>query len=247
MLEAQRVFVVVPAYNEAARIREVLVTMPSFVDGIIVVDDASLDATAREAHAASAARLVEIITLPTNGGVGAAIVRGYREALALGADVVAVMAGDGQMDPNDLHAVVAPIVQARADYVKGNRLRHPEVWRSMPTERLLGSLVLSTLTAISIGQPLGDSQCGYTAIARPLLLRLDLSALWPRYGYPNDLLGAVRAAGGRILEVTVRPVYRGEQSGMRVWHAALIVLLIGRVTWRRVAVGHAASRATPHH
>ncbi len=244
MIAGKRVCVVVPAQNEEARIGEVIATMPSFVDSVLVIDDGSVDETAKVACAAPSERSVRVVRHRANRGVGAAIARGYREALLEGADIVAVMAGDGQMDPRDLRAVVEPIVQARADYVTGNRLRHPDVWRAMPKDRLIGSLVLSALTALSVGQRLGDSQCGYTAIGRACLARLDLDALWPRYGYPNDLRGAVSSVGARIEEVTVRPVYRGEASGMRAWHAGLILLLIARVAWRRFFARNAEGRAT---
>lgn len=130
--------------------------------------------------------------------------------------------------------MVEPVAQGVADYVKGNRLRHPEVKRVMPTARYWGSLVLSKLTSWAVGQPVEDSQCGYTAIGREVLLQLDLDAIWPRFGYPNDLLAAILRLGGRVTEVTVRPVYRGEQSHLRAHHVSLILYLIVRARWRRL-------------
>src|SRR5262245_11002895 len=100
-----RVAVVIPAFNEELAITDAIATVPAFVDAVIVVDDASTDATAERAAAAAAARGGERVVLVTharNRGVGAAIVTGYRRAMALGCDVAAVMAGDGQMDPRDL-------------------------------------------------------------------------------------------------------------------------------------------------
>jgi glycosyltransferase involved in cell wall biosynthesis len=210
--------------------------MPAFVDDILVVDDHSRDATALEAARPRDAR-VEVIRHPENRGVGAAIVTGYRRARALGADVVAVMAGDGQMDPDDLARVALPVARAEADYVKGDRLSHPAVLRTMPPARLAGTAALAWLTRHAAGLPrLSDSQCGYTAISARALDALggDLDALWPRYGYPNDLLGALARRRLRIGEVTVRPVYRGEASGLRPWHLATIGYVIGRVAYRRM-------------
>lgn len=210
--------------------------MPGFVDHVIVVDDASGDATSREARGAGDPR-VEVIRHPDNRGVGAAIVTGYQRARALGADIAAVMAGDGQMDPEDLDRVTRPIVRGHADYVKGNRLAHPDVWRDMPPARLAGTATLAWLTRVAAGLPsLSDSQCGYTAISADAIdaLGADLDALWPRYGYPNDLLGAIARRGLRLHEVTVRPVYRGEASGLRAYHLATIGYLIGRIAYRRL-------------
>jgi len=249
MRGGKRVVTVVPALDEGPWIEEVLATTPAFVDAVIVVDDASEDDTVARAKAFVGPTQVEVLRHPSNRGVGAAIVTGYRRALALGADIVVVMAGDGQMDPTDLERVIEPIVQGHADYVKGNRLHHAEVRRSMPKDRYFGSLVLSRLTAWSIGVPVQDSQCGYTAIGRALLLRLDLDAVWPRFGYPNDLLAAIARGGGRIAEVQVRPVYRGEQSHLRAYHVGIILYLIGRAALRRVASraknGGAHARTNP--
>src|SRR5690349_17239896 len=129
MFRALRVAVVVPAYNEHANIADTVGGIPDWVDAIIVVDDASRDDTAA---AVPTAPRVTIVRHDENRGVGAAIMTGYRRALAAGADVAVVMAGDGQMDPRDLPELLAPIADGRADYVKGNRFLHPSVWREMP-------------------------------------------------------------------------------------------------------------------
>jgi len=229
---------VVPARDESRFIGETVRGMPAWVDAIVVVDDGSRDATAR--IALEQGRRVHVVCHTSARGVGAAIAAGYRRALTLGADVVAVMAGDGQMHPDDLEAVVVPILERRADYTKGNRLDHPDVVRSMPPQRLAASVVLSRLTALAVGLPgLRDSQSGYTAISRGAIEALDLDAIWPSYGYPNDLLGALARAGQRCVDVVVRPVYRGEASGLRPWHLAVIGYLLGRAYLRRVTIAAA--------
>jgi glycosyltransferase involved in cell wall biosynthesis len=230
---------VIPARDEAAWIAETVGSVPAFVDHVLVVDDASRDRTAEIARAAGDERL-EILAHARNLGVGAAIASGYRRARALGADAVAVMAGDGQMDPRDLPRVLAPVALGRADYVKGDRLRHPEVWRTMPLARLAGTAVLAALTRRAAGlDTLSDSQCGYTAISARAIEAIDLDALWPRYGYPNDLIVAIAAAGLTIQEVPVRPVYRGEASGLRPRHVLTILMVLARSARRaRAAVPH---------
>lgn len=203
MFRQLRVAVVVPAFNESAKIAETIAGVPDFVDHVIVVDDASSDDTAaRAAHASEVVRHAE------NRGVGGAIATGYRRALALGADVAVVMAGDGQMDPRDLPSLLAPIADGTADYVKGNRFRHPAVWTEMPPARILGNVLLSAATRVTSGyRHVFDSQCGYTAIHRRALARLALDELWTRYGYPNDLLSRLHVAGARVVDVPVRPIY----------------------------------------
>jgi dolichol-phosphate mannosyltransferase len=226
VLEAKRIAVVIPAYCEARLISRTLLTLPSFVDAIYVVDDGSPDTTASVAAAVADERL-RVIRHDTNQGVGAAIVTGYREAAAEQADVIAVMAGDAQMDPADLRAVLAPVVAGQADYVKGNRfLSHAR--RNMPLGRRVAGKALAAATRLASGLNVDDCQCGYTAISRHAVRTLPLAELWPRFGYPNDLLLLLAQHGLRVGEVEVRPVYRDEQSGVRPWHALLILGLIAR-------------------
>ena len=226
MWRGSKIAVVIPAYCEQDLIGQVIRTAPAFVDELFVIDDASSDHTCAVASGCNDGR-VRVVRHRSNRGVGAAIVTGYRSALAAGADVIAVMAGDAQMDPADLERVITPVVRGEADYVKGNRLEHPR-WRDMPAARRVAGAWLAKLTSFAIGVPIGDSQCGYTAFAAEAVGRLPLDELWPRFGYPNDLLGLVAAAGLRVAEVPVRPVYTGERSGVRPWHAAVVAAVVLR-------------------
>jgi glycosyltransferase involved in cell wall biosynthesis len=207
MYRQLRVAVVIPAFNEERAVAAAVESVPEFVDRIVVVDDASTDATSANARDAGDATAM-IVRHAENRGVGAAIVTGYRAALADRCDVVAVMAGDGQMDPADLPALLDPIADDVADYVKGNRFMHPEVWTAMPPSRIVGNLVLSAATRVTSGyRHVFDSQCGYTAIHARALRAIDLDGLFPRYGYPNDLLSRLHVAAMRVVDVPVRPIY----------------------------------------
>lgn len=207
MYKGLRVAVVIPAFNEELAVARVVRGVPGFVDHVLVVDDASRDDTFRQA-ARSKRRTLEVLRHPDNRGVGAAIRTGYRRALELGADVATVMAGDGQMDPADLPRLLDPIAAGTAEYAKGNRFADGSVWRVMPPARIVGNVVLSLATRITSGyHRLFDSQCGYTAASRRALESVDLEALFPRYGYPNDLLARLSGAGMRVVDVPVRPVY----------------------------------------
>lgn len=212
MYRGRSVAVVMPAYNEARLIDDAVASVPSFVDQVYVVDDCSSDRTAQVLSARTQPNLT-VLTHTENRGVGAAIASGYRAAYAAGHEIVAVMAGDGQMDPADLPRLLDPLVERRADYVKGNRFRHREVWRSMPPARIVGNILLSVLTRFASGYRLFDSQCGYTAISRAAIAALD-GRLFPRYGYLNDTLVRLKLAGARVAEVCVRPIYGSETSGI---------------------------------
>ncbi|MBX3211130.1 MAG: glycosyltransferase family 2 protein [Labilithrix sp.] len=235
MLNDRAVVVVVPAYQEEAHVGRVVATMPGFVDHVVVVDDASVDRTGDVARAAGDSR-VRVVRHPARRGVGAAIATGYAEALGLttgDADAVAVMAGDGQMAPEDLARVVEPIVTGEVDYVKGDRFGEPGVRGAMGLPRWIGGQVFSRLTALAVGQPISDSQCGFTAISRRAITLLDLPGLWPSFGYPNDLLGQLGALGARIAEVPVQPIYGSEISKLRLRHLPPIFFLIARAAMRR--------------
>ena len=212
-----RIAVVIPAWNEAVLIDKTLSLIPNVVAHIVVVDDASTDETCAKVDAVQDAR-VELVRHAMNRGVGAAIATGYRRAFEAGAQVAVVMGADAQMDPDDLETLLAPILSGDADYTKGDRLSHPDVLWRMPLGRWVGNQALSQLTRVATGLPVADSQCGYTAIGRDAWQSLGLDELWPRYGYPNDLLSRAAVAKLRVCDVTVTPIYAGEVSGIRPRH-----------------------------
>jgi glycosyltransferase involved in cell wall biosynthesis len=213
---------VVPAFDEARLIADTVRSIPGYVDDVVVVDDGSTDATSERARAVGDGR-VRVIRHEENRGVGAALVSGYAAAFAAGADAVAVMAGDGQMDPRDLPALLSPVLSGQADYAKGDRLADPELRARMPLLRRLGNRGLSLLTRWCLGASLSDSQCGYTVLSRRAHERARLEALWPGYGYPNDMLGRVLSAGLRVVDIPVRAIYGTEVSGVGLRHALFVV------------------------
>jgi len=240
MFEGRRVIVVVPAHNEEKLIGQVLGTMPAFVDRIVVVDDASTDGTA-DSLGEAGRRMgdrVRVVRHEKNGGVGAAIITGYRAALEEGREqaLIAVMAGDAQMDPADLPRLLMPLAKDQADYTKGNRLFTGEAWKIIPRHRYLGNAVLSFLTKIASGYwHVADSQSGYTAVTAEALSLLQLHRLYPRYGFPNHLLVELNNYDFRVRDVPIRPVYNvGEVSGIRLHRVipTLSWLLVKCYFWR---------------
>jgi len=241
MFEGRWVAVVVPAHNEEKLISRVLETMPPLVDRIVVVDDVSADRTfdiltaARERFGCR----LHVIRHERNLGVGGAIVTGYKavmEEKPPSNALVAVMAGDAQMDPEDLPKILAPLVKDEADYVKGNRLFTGEAWRIIPRHRYLGNAVLSFLTKVASGYwHVADSQSGYTAITIDALRVLQLDRLYKRYGFPNHLLVELNNYNFRVRDVPIRPVYNiGEVSGMSLPRVVptLSWLLVKCYFWR---------------
>jgi glycosyltransferase involved in cell wall biosynthesis len=216
-----RVGVVVPAYNEERQIESVLATMPEFVDRIFVVDDCSKDKTSEVTKhwARRHGHRVKLIRQEVNGGVGKAITTGYKAALEEDMEVVAVMAGDGQMDPKELPLILEPVADGKADYSKGNRLTSGVAWEKTPKIRYLGNAFLSLLTKIASGYwHIADTQSGYTAISAEALKAINLDDVYASYGYPNDMLVRLNIRNFRVADVHITPRYGiGERSSMKVW------------------------------
>jgi glycosyltransferase involved in cell wall biosynthesis len=226
MLEGKTVAVVVPALDEAPLIEATLQGIPEFVDRVFVVDDGSTDETGELARTFGDQR-VEVIRHERTRGVGAAIVTGYRRALAERMDATAVMAGDNQMDPDELESLVQPVVRGQVDYAKANRLFTGSAWELIPRSRYVGNAILSFLTKIASGYwHVADSQAGYTVIGLPILRQLDLDRIYTSYGFPNDMLVHLNVWNARVRDFPSRPIYGvGERSGIKIRR------VVPRISW----------------
>jgi glycosyltransferase involved in cell wall biosynthesis len=217
---AARIGVVIPSYRVTQHILGVLAAIGPEVARIYVVDDGCPDGSGALVEAHSQDSRVRVVRRAENGGVGAAVITGYRAALADACDVIVKIDGDGQMNPRLLPRFVRPILEGRADYTKGNRFFDPEDVRAMPPVRLFGNAVLSFMTKLSSGYwTLFDPTNGYTAIHAKLLKHLPLERIAPRYFFESDMLfrlGTVRAV---VLDIPMTAIYAGEMSHLRIGHA----------------------------
>jgi len=232
--------VVVPAYNEEKLISKVVETVPEYVDKIVVVDDCSTDNTRdvlQNLQSQFPDRLL-LIAHAENQGVGGAISTGYMWCRDHNIDIAAVMAGDAQMDPDDLPALLEPLLNDEYDYAKGNRLFSGDAWKLIPKTRYLGNAAMSLLTKIASGYwQVADSQCGYTAINKKALQAIDWAKMYKRYGQPNDLLVRLNIYNFRVCDVPIRPIYNiGEKSGIKPIRMIprLSFLLLRLFIWRMV-------------
>jgi hypothetical protein len=163
--------IVIPAYNEAAHIAQVLGALPTDISGLplhaIVVDDGSTDDTIERARAAGAAA----VHLPLNRGQGAALRTGYRLALATGARIVVTMDADGQHRPSELPRLVDPILAGEADVVNGSRV----LGAADPSHaaRKLGIKVFAWLLSVLTASRVTDPACGYRAVRTEALRGLE--------------------------------------------------------------------------
>ncbi len=252
MYREHSVGVVVPAYNEEGFVGDVIDTIPEFVDRVYVVDDCSTDGTWEEIQTHATRwntnteqaladggtqfdRRVVPIQHDENRGVGGAIKTGYQHARSDEIEITTVVGGDGQMDPDLLDRLLDPIVDGRAEYVKGNRLIHPEHREEMPTFRLVGNAILSLLTKIASGYwSIGDPQNGYTAISLHALETVDIDEMYEYYGYCNDLLVKLNAAELRVTDVPVPSRYADEESHISYpeYIPRVSIMLLSNFLWR---------------
>jgi glycosyltransferase involved in cell wall biosynthesis len=229
--------VVVPAHNEERLITKVIDTMPDFVDHIFIVDDASSDATAERARASGSER-TEVIRLEENQGVGGAILTGHQRAIDIGADISVVMAGDAQMDPAFLGALLDPIVLHGYGFAKANRFFSSDSFHGMPLLRVLGNIMLSFLTKLASGYwHLFDPQNGYTATTTDALRRLNFDRIAKRYEFENDMLINLNILDVRATDVPIPAVYGEEVSGIKLRRVvpAISFLLVRGFTRRIVS------------
>ncbi len=211
----RKIAVIIPAYRAAHSLPAVLGSIPAFIDHIVVVDDGSGDRTADAARAFPDPR-VTLVVHEANQGVGGAVLSGYARAHELGCAVFVKMDADGQMKPEHLPELLAPILEGRADYAKGNRFAHADRLQAMPLLRRLGNTIHSYMTKFATGHwHIFDATNGYTAITAETYRKLEHDYLAKGYFFETSMLFELNVAEARIVDVDIPAVYEGEQSHIR--------------------------------
>lgn len=200
--------ILIPCLNEEKTIATVISKIPANFDGItavdvIVVDDGSTDATAK--LAARAGALVK--SHPHNLGLGVAFRTGIETALECGADVILNMDGDGQFDPEDIHQLIAPVVEGRVDFVTASRFKDRALVPVMPPIKLWGNRRIAWLVSVLVGERFCDVSCGFRAYSREAVMHLTLMG---RYTYTQETFLEMAFRGFRILEIPTK--VRGERE-----------------------------------
>jgi glycosyltransferase involved in cell wall biosynthesis len=209
--------VVIPCYRTSRQILDVLSRIDANVARIYVVDDACPEGTGDLVEASRPDDRVRVLRHERNRGVGAAMVTGYRAALADGAQIVVKIDGDGQMDPAQLSRLVAPIAMGAADYAKGNRFYDFALLQDMPRVRLLGNALLSLVNKISSGYwNVMDPTNGYTAIHRAALEALPLGKIDSGYFFESDMLFRLYTVRAVVRDVPLPARYADESSNLRI-------------------------------
>ena len=206
-LASGRVLVIIPALNEEASLPHTLddLARAGLSHDVLVVDDGSRDATADVARAHG----VRVVPHPFNLGVGGALQTGFRWAVTHGYDVGVQFDADGQHDPKDLPALIAPVLDGRGDVAIGSRYVAASGYRA-PLSRRLGMMLFSALVGVALRQRITDTTSGFRAYGRRVMEVCQHD--FPRDFPDAPLLIALARRGFRLLEVpvTMRERARGK-------------------------------------
>jgi glycosyltransferase involved in cell wall biosynthesis len=227
---------VVPALNEEANVGRVIEELRAFDPGmeIVVVDDASVDATAAVAEALGA----HVVRLPFNLGIGGAVQTGYRYAFEHGFDVAVQVDGDGQHDPAQLSVILEPLLDGQADVVVGSRFAGDGEYRSTRVRRI-GIRIFARIVSAVVGQRVTDTTSGFRANNRRAIALF--AADYP-HDYP-EVEATVMSVKHKLRLVEV-PVAMRERGGGRssitaarsVYYMAKVLLAIFVGLFRRYVV-----------
>ena len=217
-LSKYHIAIVIPCYRVEKQINEVIAALPRYLKHIIVVDDASPDATAEVVRkSAQQDRRILLICHEKNQGVGGAMITGFRKALELGAQIIVKVYGDGQMDTAYLPELLTPLIEARADYTKGNRFRDFRALQTMPLIRRLGNMALTFLTKAATGYwNLFDPTNGFVAIRSHVLSQLPLDQIDRRFFFETSMLANLYLIGAVVKDVPIPARYQGEVSNLSI-------------------------------
>ena len=201
-----RIDALVPAYNEAARIGDVVKGLAPFARTVLVVDDGSIDGTGERARAAGA----DVLALTRNEGKGTAIRAGLARLLAGDCTHVLLIDGDMQHLPSELPLLASAVERTGADLVIGERRFERD---AMPAARYHANRIGSRVLSWFIGTPLRDTQCGFRLLAAETARELPLKGRG--YDIETEMLVKVARRGGRIEAVPVTAVYHDGRSKLR--------------------------------
>jgi glycosyltransferase involved in cell wall biosynthesis len=193
--------IIIFAFNEEKSIGAVIDRLPTTITGIdhidiIVVDDGSTDRT----RAIALARGAQVVSHPTNKGLGAAFATGIDAGLLGEADIIVSLDGDGQHPPEEIPRLLAPLLQGRAEFVTASRFGDPALVPEMPALKRFGNWLMARITGLACGRTFTDAACGFRAYSRDAALHMTI---FGGHTYTQETLVDLARRGTAIAEVPV--------------------------------------------
>jgi len=200
MIHGNKIVVVMPAYNAEKTVRRTWEELPhDLVDEVVVVDDASSDATVKVARDLG----INVIVHSENTGYGANQKTCYGEALRLGADVVVMIHPDYQYSPRLVTAMASMIVSGHYDVVLGSRILGGQAIRGgMPVYKYVANRFLTFVGNLALGVKLSEYHTGFRAYRRQVLETVPLHRNSDDFVFDNEILAQAVHFGFRIGEIS---------------------------------------------
>ena len=219
----RRIAVVIPCYKVESHLANVLSRIGAEVSAIYCVIDACPTGSGEVAlKSQSLDTRIQVIHLEHNSGVGHAFMTGARKALEDGMEIIVKLDGDGQMPPEKIPTLVAPLLLGKADFAKGNRFFHLEDLQSMPLVRMIGNAGLSFFSKLSTGYwNLFDPTNGFIAINAETANRIPWDKIHRRYFFESDLLFRLYTLRAIVVDVPMKSHYGNERSNLSIVQAAI--------------------------
>ena len=218
-----KISIIVPAYNEAKRIgdmlqelKETTAKIKNLNFEIIVVDDGSSDNTFKIAKNMG----VTVIRHPVNRGTGATLVTGFKRAIQNKSDFVVIIDADGQHDPREIGQILEPVFKGEADISIGSRFAGDN--HKMPLFKKIGNAILNMITLTIYGYNCTDTQCGYRAFNKKALAKMNLKI--DRYGIMSEMLGEIKRNKLILKEVPISTHYLDKKKGTNIFDGLKIAI-----------------------
>jgi dolichol-phosphate mannosyltransferase len=217
VLKNKKIGVIIPCYKVSMHICNLIKKLGAEIDLIVVVDDCCPEKSGYLVENTFSDPRIRILYHSVNLGVGGAVLTGYQVAIEAGCTVMVKLDGDGQMEPALIRAFIAPILNGKADYTKGNRFFWTETVWQMPRVRLIGNIGLSFLTKLSSGYwNLFDPTNGFTAISAKVAEQLPFKKIDHRYFFESDMLFRLNLLRAVVIDIPMHAKYGNEKSNLRV-------------------------------
>lgn len=219
-----KIIAAVPACNEAQNISDIIYKTKKYVDRVIVIDDGSTDETARVAEASGA----EVVKHHANLGKGVAINTAFKIARQIQPEAMVLLDGDGQHKPEEIPALLSPVLRNHADIVVGSRFLTNN---NIPRYRILGQSILTLTSNWGSGIKLTDSQSGFRALSRKAIESLYFTE--KGFCIESEMQFLARKCGLKVEEVPITTNYNGKTKRSPVVHGFSVLFRVINLILRK--------------